>query len=74
MKHLEVRPVRKTFVRVVVEKDGRRQAYEQWIGPGDRPLLFEGQRFNVHALEPDSVQLRKNGKRVTEDDTDVTND
>lgn len=74
MKQLEVRPVRKTFVRVVVEKDGRRQAYEQWIGPGDRPLLFEGQRFNVHALEPDSVQLRKNGKRVTEDDTDVTND
>lgn len=73
-KRLEVRPLRKTFVRVVVEKDGRRQAYEQWIGPGDRPLLFEGQRFTVHALEPDSVQLRKNGKRVTEDDTDVTND
>jgi cytoskeletal protein RodZ len=73
-KRLEVRPVRKTFVRVVVERDGRRQAYEQWIGPGDRPLLFEGQRFTVHALEPDSVQLRKNGKRVTEDDTDVTND
>jgi hypothetical protein len=57
-----------------VEKDGRREAYEQWIGPGDRPLLFEGQRFTVHALERDSIQLRKNGKRVAEDDTDVTND
>jgi cytoskeletal protein RodZ len=73
-KRLEVRPLRKTFVRVVVERDGRREAYEQWIGPGDRPLLFEGQRFTVHALERDSIQLRKNGKRVAEDDTDVTND
>lgn len=73
-KRLEVRPVRKTFVRVVVEKDGRRQAYEQWVGPGDPPLLFEGQRFTVHALERDSIQLRKNGKRVTEDDADVTSD
>jgi hypothetical protein len=36
--------------------------------------LFEGQRFTVHALERDSIQLRKNGKRVAEDDTDVTND
>jgi len=73
-KRLEVRPIRKTFVRVIVEKDGRRQAYEQWVGPGDPPLLFEGQRFTVHALERDSIQLRKNGKRVTEDDADVTSD
>jgi cytoskeleton protein RodZ len=73
-KRLEVRPVRKTFVRVVVEKDGRRQVYEQWVSPEDRPLLFEGERFTVHALEPDSVQLRKNGKRISEDDADVTTD
>jgi cytoskeletal protein RodZ len=71
-KRLEVRPVRKTFVRVVVEKDGRRRAYEQWVGPGDQPLLFEGERFSVHALERDSVQLRKNGKRISEDDADIT--
>ena len=71
-KRLEIRPLRKTFVRVVVEKDGRRQAFEQWIGPGDRPLLFEGQRFTVRPLERDSVQLRKNGKRVAEDDADIT--
>ena len=71
-KRLEIRPVRKTFVRVVVEKNGRRQAFEQWIAPGDRPLLFEGQRFTVRALERDSVQLRKNGKRVADDDADIT--
>jgi cytoskeletal protein RodZ len=71
-KRLEIRPVRKTFVTVVVEKNGRRQAFEQWIAPGDQPLLFEGQRFTVHALERDSVQLRKNGKRVSDDDADIT--
>ena len=71
-KRLEVRPVRKTFVRVIVEKNGHRQAFEQWIGPGDKPLFFDGQRFTVHALERDSVQLRKNGKRVAEDDADIT--
>jgi cytoskeletal protein RodZ len=71
-KRLEIRPVRKTFVRVVVEKNGRRQTFEQWIAPGDQPLLFEGQRFTVRALERDSVQLRKNGKRVSDDDADVT--
>lgn len=73
-KRLEIRPVRKTFVRVVVEKNGHRQAFEQWIAPGDQPLLFEGQRFSVHALEPDSVQVRKNGKRVSEGDADITFD
>jgi cytoskeletal protein RodZ len=71
-KRLEVRPIRKTFVRVVVEKDGRRQAFEQWIGPGDRPMLFEGQHFTVRALERDAVQLRKNGRRVSDDDADIT--
>lgn len=71
-KRLELRPVRKTFVRVVVEKNGRREAFEQWITPGDTPLLFEGQHFTVHSLERDSVQLRKNGKRVADDDADIT--
>ena len=72
MKRLEVRPVRKTFVRVVVEKNGHHQAFEQWVAPGDRPLLFEGQHFTVHALERDSVELRKNGKHATDDDADIT--
>jgi cytoskeletal protein RodZ len=72
LKRLEVRPVRKTFVRVLVEKNGRRQAFEQWIAPGDEPLLFEGQHFTVRPLERDSVQLRKNGRRVGEDDADIT--
>jgi cytoskeletal protein RodZ len=71
---LEVRPVRKTFVRVVVEKNGRRQAFEQWISPDDRPLLFEGERFTVRALERDAVQLRKNGRRVSDDDADITSE
>ena len=72
MNRLEVRPVRKTFVRVVVEKNGHHQAFEQWVSPGDKPLLFDGQRFTVHALERDSVELRKNGKAATEDDADIT--
>ncbi len=71
-KRLEVRPVRKTFVRVVVEKNGHRQPFEEWIAPGDKPLFFEGQHFTVHALERDSVELRKNGKRVSDDDADIT--
>jgi hypothetical protein len=57
---------------VLVEKNGRQQAYEQWIAPGDEPLFFEGERFKVHALESDSVQLRKNGKRVADNDADIT--
>lgn len=73
-KRLEIRPVRKTFVRVVVEKDGRKQSFEQWVDPADKPLVFEGQHFTIHALEPDSVQLRKNGKRVSDEDADVTHD
>ncbi len=71
-KRLEIRPLGKTFVRVVIEKDGRRQSFEQWVNPGDKPLFFEGQHFTIHALERDSVQLRKNGKRISDDDTDVT--
>lgn len=62
----EVRPVRRTYVRVVV--DGR--PTERWLRPGEG-LQFKGRFISIKALDPRDVQVRKNGKPVGRGDVDV---
>ena len=69
---VEIRPLKKTFIKVVVDNDKSKPAFERWISPNDGPVQFEGQHFAVRVLDPDAVQIRKNGKRISEDDADVT--
>ena len=67
-----IRPLKKTYVRVVIDDEAKTPAFERWISPGDPPIEFRGQHFSVRVLDRDAVQIRKNGKTVTPDDTDVT--
>jgi len=52
--------------------EARTPAFERWISPTDGTVEFKGQHVDVRVLDRDAVQIRKNGKTVTEDDTDVT--
>ncbi len=63
----EVRSVRKTYLRVIV--DGGRGT-ERWVAPSEG-LQFRGRRISIKVLDPSDVEIRKNGKLVSNSDVDV---
>jgi cytoskeletal protein RodZ len=67
-----IRPLKKTYIKVVVDNEASTPAFERWISPNDKPVEFRGQHFTVRVLDRDAVQIKKNGKPVAEDDSDVT--
>jgi cytoskeletal protein RodZ len=69
---VEIRPLRKTYLKVVVDNDDAKPAFERWISPAEGPVQFEGQHIVIRVLERDAIQIRKNGKRLSDDDADIT--
>lgn len=67
-----IRPLKKTYIKVVVDNEASTPAFERWISPNDKPVEFRGQHFTVRVLDREAVQIKKNGKLVAEDDSDVT--
>jgi cytoskeletal protein RodZ len=69
---IAIRPLKKTYVKVVVDNDTSKAPFERWISPADGPVEFRGQHFAIRVLDREAVQIKKNGKSVTDDDSDVT--
>ena len=67
-----IRPLKKTYVKVVVDNEKVKPAFERWISPADGTVEFRGQHIVVRVLDRDAVQIKKNGKLVEEEDDDVT--
>jgi cytoskeletal protein RodZ len=67
-----IRPLKKTYIKVVVDNEANVPAFERWISPGDAPVEFRGRHFSVRVLDRDAVQIKKNGKSIAADDEDVT--
>ena len=67
-----IRPLRRTYIKVIVDNEARTPAFERWISPTDGTVEFKGQHIDVRVLDRDAVQIRKNGKTVADGDTDVT--
>ena len=66
----EVRPLRKTYVRVVVDGAGG-SSIERWVNASEG-LQFRGRHIAVKVLDPSDVEIRKNGKVVSRGDADVS--
>ena len=67
-----IRPLKKTYIKVVVDNEEMNPAFERWISPGDGTVEFRGQHVAVRVLDRDAVQIKKNGKVIDDDDSDVT--
>src|SRR5713101_815985 len=67
-----IRPLKKTYVKVVVDNEEMKPAFERWISPADGTVEFRGQHIVVRVLDRGAVQIKKNGKLVEEEDDDVT--
>jgi cytoskeletal protein RodZ len=67
-----IRPLKRTYVKVTVgDKDGS-PAFERWVSPADGPVEFRGKHVSIRVLDPDAVQITKNGKTLEDNDEDVT--
>ena len=67
-----IRPLKKTYIKVVVDDEESGPAFERWISPNDPAIEFRGRHISVRVLDRDAVQIKKNGKLVAEGDSDVT--
>jgi cytoskeleton protein RodZ len=67
-----IRPIKRTYVKVTVGDKGGSPAFERWVSPADGPVEFRGKHVSIRVLDPDAVQITKNGKALEHDDQDVT--
>lgn len=67
-----IRPLKRTYVRVTVGDKSGSPAFERWVSPADGPVEFRGKHVSIRVLDPDAVQITKNGKALEDDDNDVT--
>jgi len=69
---IAIKPLKKTYIKVVVDNESLQPAFERWISPTDGTVEFRGQKIAVRVLDRDAIQIRKNGKPVADGDDDVT--
>jgi cytoskeletal protein RodZ len=69
---IAIKPLKKTYIKVVVDDGSLQPAFERWISPTDGTVEFRGQKIAVRVLDRDAVQIKKNGKPVADGDDDVT--
>jgi cytoskeleton protein RodZ len=67
-----IRPLKRTYVKVTVGDKSGSPAFERWVSPADGPVEFRGKHVSIRVLDPDAVQVTKNGKALEDDDDDVT--
>jgi cytoskeletal protein RodZ len=68
---VDIKPLKKTYMRVTIDDDPTKPAFERWVSPSDGTVEFRGHHFSVTVLDRDAVQIRKNGKIVSNSDTDL---
>ncbi len=67
-----IRPLKRTYVKVTVGDKGGSPAFERWVSPADGTVEFRGKHVSIRVLDPDAVQITKNGKALEDGDEDVT--
>jgi cytoskeleton protein RodZ len=68
---IDIKPLKRTYMQVTIDDDPTKPAFERWVSPSDGIVEFRGHRFSVRVLDREAVQIRKNGKIVSNGDTDL---
>ena len=69
---IAIKPLKKTYLKVVVDNESLQPAFERWISPSDGTVEFRGQKIAVRVLDRDAIQIKKNGKPIASSDEDIT--
>src|SRR2546423_1026811 len=68
---IDIKPLKRTYMQVTIDDDPTKPAFERWVSPSDGTVEFRGHRFSVRVLDREALQIRKNGKIVSNGDTDL---
>ncbi|PYI43681.1 MAG: hypothetical protein DMC57_03720 [Verrucomicrobia bacterium] len=68
---IDIKPLKRTYMQVTIDDDPTKPAFERWVSPSDGTVEFRGHRFSVRVLDREAVQISKNGKIVSNGDTDL---
>lgn len=69
---VSIRPLKRTYVKVTIGDSGGSPPFERWVSPADGAVEFRGKHVSIRVLDPDAVQITKNGKALEDGDEDVT--
>ncbi len=70
-KRLEVRVLRRTWVKATKDTDGTQPVFEGFTGPDSHPIVVEGKRFWVNVLDKGAIEVRKDGQLVVNNSEDL---
>ena len=70
-KKLEIRLLRRTWVRITRDVEGAQPVYEGFAGPNSRPITVVGKRFWIWVLDKSAVEVRKDGQIVVDSSNDI---
>jgi cytoskeletal protein RodZ len=70
-KKLEVRILKRTYVKVTKDQEGAQPVFEGFAGPDSQPIVVAGKRFWVHVSDKGAVEVRKDGQVVPSDSDDI---
>ncbi|MBV8143344.1 MAG: helix-turn-helix domain-containing protein [Verrucomicrobia bacterium] len=73
-KKLEVRAIRRTYVKVTKDQVGTQPVFEGYAQPDSRPIIVQGKRFWVHATDKGAVEVREDGQVVPGNSGDIVID
>lgn len=69
---IEIRPLKKTYLRVTVDNGSSKPPFERWVSPGDGIMRFSGKHVAVKVLDREAVEIKKNGQPLPDGDSDIT--
>jgi cytoskeletal protein RodZ len=73
-KKLEVRVIKRTYVKVTKDEEGTQPVFDGFAGPDSRPIVVQGKRFWVHVLDKGAVEVREDGQLVPGNSGDIVID
>jgi hypothetical protein len=63
-KRLEVRALRRTYIRVVRDQRGSQPVFSGYASPKAEPIVVEGKRFWLKVSDRRAVEVREDGQVV----------
>jgi cytoskeletal protein RodZ len=70
-KKLEVRVLKRTYVKVTKDEADTQPVFDGFAGPDSRPIVVEGKRFWVHVRDKGAVEVWKDGQLVQANSDDI---
>jgi cytoskeletal protein RodZ len=63
---LEIQVRERTWLRITRDSEKSEPVYDGFTGPKQSPIVVQGNRFWIKALNPNAVRVRKNGQLVSD--------